>query len=114
MDTHKNEIWQKLYNIADDAYEGGMRPDDVKALLIKEHNDPEMAYAITKKVISDHYTEIRKEGLAIVLSGALVIVVGFFLTCFNFHANKSITFAMYGLTSAGILIAFWGFYKIMR
>jgi hypothetical protein len=113
MYKHKKEIWEKLYRIADNAYEKNMKPDDIKALLIKEHGDPEMAYAVVKKVISDRYTERRKEGLAIVLLGALLIVIGFFLTCFNFHTNKSITFALYGLTSAGILVAFWGFYKIM-
>jgi|ERR1700740_941909 len=113
MYIHKKEIWEKLYSIANNAYTKGLRSDEIKELLIKEHNDPEMAYAITKKVISDHYTERRKEGLLILLVGAILIVVGFILTCFNFHANKSITFAMYGLTSAGILVAFWGFYKIM-
>ena len=114
MCSHKKEIWEKFYHIANDAYTKGMRSDDIKELLIKEHNDPKTAYAVTKKVLSDRYTKRRNEGLIILFVGAILIVTGFFLTCFNFHANKSITFAMYGLTNAGILVAFWGFYKIME
>lgn len=110
---HTKEIWENLYRLGNEAYLNGATFDEIKELLNKEGQDADLAYAVAKKVIADHYAERRKSGVNILIVGAVVIVSGFLITCINFHANESVTFAMYGLTSIGILIVFWGLYKII-
>lgn len=61
----------------------------------------------------EYYNIKRKQGLTKIAIGSTVILFGFLITCFNFHANESFNFAMYGLTSIGICIVFWGLYKII-
>jgi len=109
----KKEIWNKLYSFADDCYKKGMGFEKIHETLMKEHSDEALVYAVVKKIKSDHYAEIRKHGLLLLGIGCALILTGFLITCANFHANKSITFAMYGLTSIGITIVFWGLYKII-
>jgi hypothetical protein len=61
----------------------------------------------------EYYDLKRKQGLSKIALGAFIILLGFVITCFNFHSNQSFTFAMYGLTSIGICIVFFGLYKII-
>jgi len=83
-----------------------------KHLLQKTDNIVLITVAITEAK-KDHYARMRKEGIPKIALGSVLIVVGFLITCLNFHANKSFDFAMYGLTSAGIGIVFWGLYKMV-
>ena len=113
MPLKNKEIWESLYAHAKECYAKGMNFDDIGDLLLDKHNDEAMVYAIIAKVKSDHYTEIRKQGLIILAIGLVLILAGFFITIFKFNANQLFTFAMYGLTSIGIFVVFWGLYKII-
>lgn len=87
--------------------------DKVKQQLSNSSDNHELIDAVLKQFKKEYYEQKRKEGLAKISLGAIVILAGFLITCFNFHANQSFTFAMYGLTSIGICIVFWGLYKII-
>ncbi|MGZ4090477.1 MAG: hypothetical protein ACXVNM_00705 [Bacteroidia bacterium] len=108
-----NEIWDELYAIASSSYAADMSSEKIQELLLKKCGDEPLAYAVLKKAKSDYYDKCRKEGLVIIAAGAAVIFAGFVITCFNFHANQSVSFAMYGLTTIGIGIVFYGLYKII-
>lgn len=106
-------LWNELVELANESYARHYDFEKITEILLEKHNDEAMVYAIVKKVKSEHYAQHRKEGLIILGVGFGLILIGFLITCFNFHSNKSFTFAMYGLTSVGLCIVFWGLYKIV-
>lgn len=110
---HRKEEWESLLRLAEESYTRGMGFDDIKDLLFKQTQDESLVYAVVKKVRSDHFAEIRKQGMVKVSIGLVLVLAGFLITCFNFHSNQSFEFAMYGMTTLGIFIVFWGLYKIM-
>ena len=113
MPLRGKEIWEELHLLANDCYAKGMDFDKIQKELLSRQNDEALVYAIIKKIKFEHYAELRKEGFKILAIGFAFILSGFIITCCNFHANQSIIFAMYGLTTIGIIIVFWGLYKII-
>ncbi len=113
MPLRGKEIWDELHDLANDCYAKGMDFDKIHKLLIQKHHDEPLVYAIVKKIKFEHYTERRNQGLKILAVGVVLILAGFIITCSNFHANRSFAFAMYGLTSLGIFVIFYGLYKII-
>ena len=113
MPKNNAEIWDSLYNLAYDYYEKGMDFEQIHKKLIQQHNDEAIIFAIIKKIKADHYAKSAKEGRKFLLIGLVLILAGFLITCINFHSNKSIAFAMYGLTSAGLIVVFYALYKII-
>lgn len=114
MQSGNNKVlWNELEELANESYARHYDFEKITEILLQKHNDEAMVYAVVKKVKSDHYAKHRKEGLIILGVGFVLILLGFLITCFNFHTNQSFTFAMYGLTSIGLIIVFWGLYKIV-
>jgi hypothetical protein len=109
----KKEIWDELYLLANQYYAGGMGFDDIKTKLLERYNDEAFVFAVVSKAKTEIYTQKRKDGTTILAIGLVLILSGFIITCFNFHSDRSVAFAMYGLTSLGIIVVFWGLYKIM-
>lgn len=113
MHTGKGEIWKELVELAEQSYARNYDFEKITDVLLTKYNDEAMVYAVVKKLKSDHYAKHRKEGLVILGIGLVLILAGFLITCFNFHTNRSFTFAMYGLTSLGLIVVFVGLYKIV-
>ena len=80
-----------------------------KQLLIYGAEEPTTDEIITqlKKI---HYANKRKRGSLIVLTGAILLLIGFIMTISNFYANASIAYVMYGFTTVGLLVIFMGVY----
>ncbi len=106
-------LWNELVELANESYACHYDFEKITEILLQKHNDEAMVYAVVKKVKSDHYAQHRKEGLVILGIGFAIILIGFLITCINFHADKSFTMAMYGLTTIGLIVVFWGLYKIV-
>jgi len=113
MHTGKGEIWKELVELAEQSYARNDDFEKITDVLLTKYNDQAMVYAVVKKLKSDHYAKHRKEGLVILGIGLVLILAGFLITCFNFHTNRSFAFAMYGLTSLGLIVVFVGLYKIV-
>lgn len=103
----------ELFSLADQYLANGMDFETIKEKLLQRYNDEELILMIISKTKKDYYNKRRKEGTSILGIGLTMILVGFVLTCFNYHTNQSVNFVMYGLTSIGILIVLWGLYKIL-
>ncbi len=110
---HKGmKIWEHLMQKANENYANGKNYDEISKILLTQHNDEAMIFAIMKKLKAEHYAVRLKEGKKLLTIGSFLMFAGFFITCINFHSNQSINFAMYGLTSLGLIFAFAGLYKI--
>lgn len=103
----------ELISLANQYLASGMDFEKIKDKLLQHCNDEEIVSMIISRSKTDYYNQRRKEGTSILGIGLTLILLGFAITCFNYHSNQSVTFAMYGLTSGGILIVIWGLYKIM-
>lgn len=61
-----------------------------------------------KQVKKEYYEKRRSRGVVVLLIGGLLLLSGFVISAIMFHSNGSPTFALYGLTTAGIGLIVWG------
>jgi len=114
METaHEQNNFEILLDFLRDAEHRLGDLDKIKNELNAKSTDLDLNDKVFQYFKKEYYAHKRKEGLSKIGLGSLIILAGFCITCFNFHSNESFNFAMYGLTSIGICIVFWGFYKIM-
>jgi hypothetical protein len=109
----QKQKWEELNAFAEDCYRCGMDFDEIKENLFAKTDEEPLVYAIIKTIKSRHYAERRKQGTIIIAISGILMLSGFVITCFNFHMNQSVAFALYGLTGCGIVGVFWGLYKII-
>lgn len=87
--------------------------DAIRENLIKDGADELAAAEIVREVRLVYYAQKRQKGGMIILIGSILLLVGFLLTISNFYANTSFTYVMYGFTSVGLLIIFYGLYEVI-
>ena len=112
LEQNKN-IWNEIHSLANQYYASGISFQDIKEKLIERFRDEGLVNEVVDEIRSEIYAQKRKEGISIIGIGLVLILAGFIITCFNYHSNQSVSLAMYGLTTLGIIIAFAGLYKIM-
>ncbi len=113
MEQHNQALHDQLCAKVMKLLDDGCSTTAIEAQLQAETNDADLIASVIKKAKKDFFRMRRHEGLVRIAIGAFIIVAGFVITCFNFHTNRSVDFAMYGLTSVGLIIIFWGLYKII-
>ena len=89
--------------------------DEIKEELLKENNitehELELMIRYLKKI---KHEKDHQMGRMLILVGAIFLLAGFVFTFLNIYKNQSVHFAMYGLTTAGLLIMFMGLYYIFN
>ena len=80
--------------------------------LLKAGADGIDAVEIVKEMKIIYYAKKRQRGTMIILVGSLFLLIGFILTISKYYANESVTYVMYGFTTAGLAIMFYGLYEI--
>lgn len=108
----KDERWEDLYLFAKQL--ANRDPDfvHIEKQLSEKTTDHLLVADVLKHLKQVHYAIKRKNGLIKLGFGGLLLVIGFIITVINFRSNESFTFVMYGFTSAGLLLLFWGLYDI--
>lgn len=109
----KDDHWEELYVFAKELAEHNTSFDEIDKQLSKKTDDPLIRAEIIKQIKKVRYAVHRKNGLTKIGFGALFLVVGFFITCINFHSNQSFTIVMYSTSSIGLILIFWGLYEII-
>lgn len=113
MEMVDQSLYDSLYKEVIALLEKGQPTEFIEQHLQKRTNDPITIAVAIKEAKKDYYAFRRKEGLARICIGAVLILLGFIITAFNFHSDKSFSAAMYGLTSIGLGFVFWGLYKLI-
>ena len=113
MDKINEEMYAELYSMAKTLLIRGADNEDIEKHLAQKTSDIVIIAVAIAEAKKDYYAQMRKEGLSKLVIGTILIVIGFAITCLNFHANKSFDFAMYGLTTVGLGFVFWGLFKII-
>lgn len=108
-DLNKEELLQKAFDMLTQG-------------STLEHIEKKFREITSEEVVSELMVTLKKEihlrnlkaGRLYILSGCIVMGVGFILTCLKYHASESINIVMYGFTTLGICILFVGIYKIFN
>ena len=113
MSDNRGKIEDELYVAGNACRQRGMDFTAIQQHLLTLCNDEELVLAVMKKIKSAHYAESTKQGVKFIITGLVLLLAGFVIACVNYHSSQSINFAMYGLTSAGLIILFYGMFKVI-
>ncbi len=109
----KDDHWEELYLFAKDLADHQVSFEDIETQLSSKTNDPQIITEIIQHIKKVQFAIHLKNGLTKIGFGCLCLVVGFLITCFNFHANQSFTIVMYSTSTVGLILIFWGLYEII-
>lgn len=105
---------EEIMEMAWERYNAGIEFEKIeKDLICKCKCGEERMKMILQPIKTAHYKKSRKTGTQCLAIGFTMILFGFVITCSNFHTNQPVTWAMYGLTTMGLMMVFYGLYKIM-
>lgn len=105
-----DEKYSEFYLRAKHLFELNKNFVYIKEQLLVFGADESTSDEIISQLKKIHYANKRKRGSLIVLTGAILLLIGFVMTVSNFYANTSFAFVMYGFTSVGLLVIFIGLY----
>ena len=109
----KDDHWEELYVFAKELADHHVSFEEIEQQLSSKTNDPLIISEIIQQIKKVQFAIHLKNGLTKIAFGCLCLVVGFLITCFNFHANQSFTIVMYSTSSIGLILIFWGLYEII-
>lgn len=113
MEQSNQELYNELYLLAKTLLIHDTEHDKLEKHLLQKTDDLVLITVAIKEAKNDHYAILRKEGFRLVAIGAVLVFLGFLITFLNFNSNRSFTLAMYGFTSIGAIVVFFGLYKII-
>ena len=110
---HANDDqWEDLYRLAKQLVERDPHFPEIEKHLLEQCANKELVDEVLKQIKAVYYARRRKNGLVKMGFGSILLLVGFALTVMNFYSNESFGAVMYGFTSAGLLLLFWGLYDM--
>ncbi|MDO8998668.1 MAG: hypothetical protein Q7W45_02805 [Bacteroidota bacterium] len=108
-----DDEWENLYLFAKNLLENHISFHEIEKQLLEKTTNQILVTDIIKQIKQVHYAVKRKNGLIKLGIASVSLLVGFLITCFNFHSNQSFTVVMYSFTSIGLALLFWGLYEII-
>lgn len=90
----------------------GIDKSDIERKLNEMGADATVVETIMAQLKKIHYAKRRSRGVILFFIGAVILVVGFVITFLLFHSGDSMQWAMYGLTTLGTAILFFGIVDI--
>lgn len=105
--------WENLYAYAKKLADNRVSYNEIEKQLSEKESDPMLVGEIISQLRKTRYAVQRKSGLQKIAFGSLFLILGFLITCVNFHANQSFTIVMYSFTTVGLCLVFWGLYDIV-
>ena len=102
-----------LLEDAKKLFEQGKETDLIRHSLETKGADKETIDTVINQIKSLSYLKRRKRGFMLGLAGSVLLIIGFVLTVVFFHANVSIHFVMYSMTSIGAILLMAGLVEII-
>jgi hypothetical protein len=113
MKDKNEELYNEMYQSAIRLLQQGESHQAIEEHLLQRCDDIVLVTVAIKEAKNTHYAALRKQGVRLMLVGCITGLSGFLITCINFNTSRSIDFAMFGLTTAGIITVCWGLFKII-
>jgi hypothetical protein len=109
-----DEDYEKYYDQARSLQHQHRNYDDLRDILIKNGAEHLTASEIVTQLRKINHAKSRKTGTQIILFSALLLLIGFILTCVCFYSNTSFSGIMYGFTTIGLIGMFIGLFYIFN
>lgn len=109
--SEQNKIFLLEYAKTEFGVNGSF--EELEKKLLQKTNDQELISEIIKELKREIHSRKLKNGSVKLGVGAVLLIIGFLITCVNFHSNTSFSFIMYSFTTLGLILMFWGLYDII-
>lgn len=109
-----DDDYEKYYEQARSLQHQHRNYDDLREILIKNGAEHLTASEIVSQLRKINHAKSRTTGTQIILFSAVLLLIGFILTCVCYYNNTSFDAVMYGFTSLGLLGMFIGLYYIFN
>ncbi len=110
MQEESKEMYVKVMRL----YKEGYPPDKIQAILKKEGLPDELLTEALCRLKLLIYKKRKNRGVFLMIAGSLVLLIGFILTVFLFHANHDFDIFMYGFTITGTCLLGYGAYETLQ
>ncbi|MGZ3867095.1 MAG: hypothetical protein ACXVC6_15065 [Bacteroidia bacterium] len=102
----------RFYHLAKILHDRGDDYPIIKQKLLEKISDEILIDAILKTIKKEYNKKRHDRGRFVMLIGLVILLVSFVLTCINFHSDQSITYVMFGISSLGLIVMFFGLYDL--
>ncbi len=109
----KDDNWDELYFFAKTLADRDLSFNEIEEQLGKKTSEQDVVSEIMAQIKRVRYAAKRNSGLIKIGIGAFLLFLGFFITCINFHSERSFTVFMYSFTSIGLCVLFFGLYEVI-
>ncbi len=110
---NKENQWEILYLFAKELADNNINFNEIEQQLFEKTDNKELIVEIIQQLKKVRYAVHRKNGLIKISFGSLFLLIGFLITCINFHSNQSFDIVMYSTSTIGLCLIFWGLYEII-
>ncbi|MBL7922567.1 MAG: hypothetical protein JNL88_00055 [Bacteroidia bacterium] len=110
METESDVYFSRVMKL----YREGYPLKSIQAILHKEGLKEELLAEALCKLKLLVYKKRKGRGVAFMVSGGVLLLGGFVMTVFLFHANHSFDVIMYGCTISGTLLMGYGAYEVLQ
>ena len=92
--------------------ENGETRDDIRVELLHQGHGHAFVTEVLEETVKLHQAAKRVKGLTLILIGGITCFVSFLLTIMEVFPGDSYGYVLFGLTGAGVLVAFFGCTKV--
>ena len=85
---------------------------DIETNLLSKGYEPQFVKELIAESVKLRNNKRRAQGLALILGGAVVCFLSFLLTITNSFSSTSFPYILFGVTSIGIVLVFFGLMKV--
>ena len=90
----------------------GQGREQIEKHLLQKGHEERFVKDLVSEAVKLRYSKRRTQGLALILSGAIICFLSFLLTITSSFTHSSFPLVLYGLTSLGIIVVFIGFMRV--
>jgi len=110
----EKEELNKLYQLAKSLLGVHKSLEAIELHLNHQSADPKLISEVIERIKKERLETKNKQGIIKIMVGGFFLVSSFVITCVNFHSNQPFVEVMYGFTSLGAVLVFWGLYDVFN
>ena len=90
----------------------GSTDEQIRHAMVDRFGDGPAVAQLMQEVKKLRAAKSTATGLIFILVGVVILLSSFVLSFMHVYSNQSLTFVLYGLTTVGILVVFFGLMKV--
>ncbi len=103
---------ESLGNYVLSLLDNGQGRETIENLLLEKGHDERFVKELVTETIKLRQTKRRAQGLTFILVGAVICLLSCILTITSSFSTESFPYVLYGFTSLGIVVVFFGLMRV--